>query len=327
MSSKKVVINNYNGEVDTTRLIPLMGSSFRDIKELKEVVHLLEYWQYKSAIDKLDYLIRNNIQVIDSLLLKGELLALFEDNQAAIEVFETILRKDPENIYALTMILIQLTIVHGDKEEIDQYFTALKTVSPKIQHKLKEVIDFIENNKTNFNIQNITEPLDMICVFGYFLNDDGSMPIQLEKRLLKVCELVKLYPEAKVLLSGGAVQNKYGEAIEMKKYLVAAGISEEKLVVLEKAKDTVGNVLEFMEYISTRKFSNICAVTSIEHLPRAWMSLYMGLKRWGYDAYLFGSAPEEPIDPKILEKEFQLNYQTILRVAGLFEKKDIERLL
>ncbi|MBM6614987.1 YdcF family protein [Desemzia sp. RIT804] len=324
MFSEKVEIKNYQGEVDTTRLIPLMGSSFNDIEELKEVVHLLERWQYKSALDELDHRIHHNIQLIDSLLLKGEVLALFDDNQAAIEVFETILRKDSQNIYALVMILIQLIIVQGNKKEMEQYFNTLKTVSPKIHHKLKEVLVFIENNKTNFDVQKVTEPLDLICVFGYFLNNDGSMPIQLEKRLLKVCELVKIYPKAKVLLSGGAVQNKYGEAVEMKKYLVAAGISEEKLVALEKAKDTVGNILEFIEYIRNRKFNNICVVTSIEHLPRAWMSLYTGLKRWNYDSNLFGTAPEEMIVPEILEKEFLLNYQTILRVAGLFEKKDIE---
>lgn len=327
MVSEKIDIKDYQGDVDSTRLIPHTGTSFEDTKELANVVHLLEHWQYKSALKELDHLIHQNIEVIDSLILKGEVLALFDDNQAAIEVFESILQKDPHNVYALTMILIQLSIVRRNKEEIAEYFTTLKAVSPKIHSKVKEVLEFIEKNKTNFAVQKITKPLDLICVFGYFLNEDGSMPVQLEKRLKKVCELVELYPNAKILLSGGAVQNKYVEALEMKKYLVKAGIPEEKLAALEKAKDTVGNIQEFMEYISTREFKAICVVTSIEHLPRAWMSLCAGLKRWNYKAQVFGAAPKEKIDPETLAIEMKLDYQTVFRVAGLFEKKDIERQL
>lgn len=327
MASGKIEINDYQGDVNSTQLVPRIGTSFEDIEELRNVVQLLEHWQYKSALMELDHLIHQNIQVIDSLLLKGEVLALFDDNQAAIEVFEMILQKDRHNVYALTMILIQLSIVRRNKEEIAEYFTTLNTVAPKIYSKVKEVLEFIEKNKTNFDVQKITEPLDLFCVFGYFLNEDGSMPVQLEKRLKKVCELMELYPNAKALLSGGAVQNKYVEAFEMKKYLVEEGIPEEKLVVLEKARDTVGNIQEFVEYISTGEFKAICAVTSIEHLPRAWMSLYAGLKRWNYETQVFGAAPKEEIDSEILAKEMRLDYQTIFRVAGLFEKKDIENQL
>src|SRR5699024_12365070 len=104
-------------------------------------------------------------------------------------------------------------------------------------------------------------------------------------------------------------------------------IQEERLIAMEKAKDTVGNIIEFMEYIQTGTFRNICVVSTIEHLPRAWMSLYTALQKSGYEANLFAAAPEETIDPESLKTDMQFTYQTVCRIAGFFTKKEIENLI
>lgn len=203
------------------------------------------------------------------------------------------------------------------------YLQQLQSRSPSIHDRFVEVLSFIKKYNRTVDFMTAEEPLDLICVYGYFLNEDGSMPIELENRLIKIRELEELNPEATILLSGGAVQNQYGEAVEMKKYLIKSGIKEDRLIALEKARDTVGNIMEFIEYITPRQFSRICAVTSLEHLPRAWMALHTGLKRVGYPATIFGAAPQGKMNLDTLDKEEHLSYQTIFRVAGLYEKKDI----
>lgn len=315
-----VIIEDYSGTVDISQLIPKIGSSYKDKAELKDVYALLEKWQFKQALKEIEQLVESESAVVDALLLKAEILGLFDANEASAEVCQEVLKRDEDNVFALMMLLIQRVTL---KKPVEYYLKKLKTLSPSLHDRFVEVLTFIREHNRTVDFMTAEESLDLICVYGYFLNEDGSMPMELENRLFKIQELAEWHPEATILLSGGAVQNQYGEAVEMKKYLIKSGIKEDRLVALEKARDTVGNIMEFIEYITPRQFSRICAVTSLEHLPRAWMALHTGLNRVNYPATVFGAAPQGDVNPDTLDKEEHLSYQTIFRVAGLYEKKDI----
>lgn len=323
MDNSYETIEDYKGTVETANLIPLVGTSYTDVEELFAILKLLENWQYKSALIELDRLIAEDRKKTDLLLLKGEILSLFDYNHEAISVFDDVLTIDSDNVCALIMRLIQLIIIEEDEKEIDRSLQALRKKSPKLHDQFKEVLAFIDDNKLRFECDSKKSSFDLICVFGYFLNADGTMPLKLKQRLDKVTSLAKEHTNATVLLSGGAVQNQYGEAVEMKKYLIQAGIPEDRLVSLNRARDTVGNIMEFMDYIKQRQFSTICVVTSLDHLPRAWMSLKMGLKNHGYSAEVVGAAPEDTVGN--MDKEIRLSYQTVFRIAGLFEQQDIRK--
>ena len=185
-------------------------------------------------------------------------------------------------------------------------------------------MELINENKNRFTFSENKASLNLICVCGYVLNEDGTIPPTLKKRLNKAEELALLNPSAILLLSGGAVMNRYNEAQEMKRFLTERGIGEEKLVVLNQAKDTVGNILEFTQYIQSKKLDSICIVSSKAHLPRAWMALNISLKQINYETSLSGASPNEIVTEQMMVIEHKLNYQTLFRIAGLFEKKDIE---
>ncbi|WP_423188680.1 YdcF family protein [Alkalibacterium sp. f15] len=315
-------ISNYTGAVDPTSLIPHIGTGYKENDILREIVGLLEKWQYKSALIKLDGLINDGTEPVDALLLKGELLAHFDLNQDAAEAFKQVLMIEKDNIFAEMMLLIQLSILNSERE-VDHYAMRLKEHSFDLYTAYEQVIQLIEEHKDQFKFPGNIDPIEVICVYGYILNEDGSIPEVLEKRLLKVNELAEQHPSAMILLSGGAVKNKYNEAVEMKKVLIKWGVNEQRLVSLERAKDTVGNVIEFMDYIQPRSFKHVCVVTSKAHLPRAWMTLAIALGKINYQTHLSGASPEEEIDKQTMEMEYKLNYQTLFRIAGLFEKKDI----
>ncbi|MCC5894710.1 MAG: YdcF family protein [Alkalibacterium sp.] len=325
MDGKYVTIQDYKGDVETAKLIPVVGSSFNAIEDLSGVVRLLEKWQYKTALKELNHLIAAERELIDSLLLKAEVLALFDYNKETIEVCEEVLERDPDNIYAIIMRLIQLIIIKENPSLINKALMTLKQRDLGVFNYFTGVLEFIDQHKLRFDYDLNGGPIDLICVFGYFLNEDGTMPLKLIQRLEKVKHLAEQYPDATILLSGGAVQNQYCEAVEMKRELHESGIEEERLVSLERARDTVGNIIEFMDYIKPRHFSRIAVVTSRDHLPRAWMSLYMGLKTDNYDAHLVGAAPKDTIGH--MDKEIRLSYQTVFRIAGLFEKQGIKKLV
>lgn len=319
-------IINYTGEVDPTLLIPKIGKSYKEINKLSEIVDLLEQWQYKSALIKLDNLIQNESELLNALLLKGELLAHFDLNQDAADVFKQVLQLDQNNIVAEVLLLVQLTILEAETEAT-HYNNCLSEHSPKLYTAFNHTNDFIEENKNRFDFPGNVETLDLICVYGYSLNNDGSLPAVLDRRLATVTELAIKNPSLTILLSGGAVINKYNEAIEMKKVLIKRGVNEHRILTLEHAKDTVGNVIEFIEYITHRSFKHIGVVTSKAHLPRAWMALSLALENINYQTCLSGISPEETINEQMMTVEHKLNYQTQFRIAGLFEKKDIIALL
>lgn len=327
MRNDEVEIEDYQGTADPSVLIPYIGCSYSEIKELEAIVVLLNQWHYKQAIDQLNNHIADNKQLIDSLLLKGEVLALFEYNEQALDIFQTVYQKDSENIYAIGMILIQLHILKESKEEIDYFFSVLKNKSLKVHDEIKSIMKFIEDHRNMRPLKMKDNKLDLICVYGYVLNTDGSIPVKLRKRLLKTFEIAEKYPNTKILLSGGAVKNGYSEAEEMQRYLMNSGLKKDRMICLKKAKDTVGNVMEFMDYIKMGTYNNICAITSADHLPRAWMALHCILKKNQYNTNLYSEAYEESVDLESIKYEKILNYHTIFRAAGLFTKKEFNHYL
>lgn len=160
--------------------------------------------------------------------------------------------------------------------------------------------------------------VDVICVYGFAVNGDGSIPARLEVRLQAAAELAHRYPRATVLLSGGAVHNGHVEAATMRGRLLAAGVASGRMVTLTSARDTVGNVREFVEHIeSGGPYRRIAAVTSIEHLARAGLSLRVALERRGHRAEVVGVAFDEEPDPAHVAWEIQHMVETIRRAAAL----------
>ena len=252
---------------------------------------------------------------------------IFELNKESAEAYREVLRVDKDHPVAEFLLLVQLTSLDDKGEKKAQLLQSIKRKSPRLYEQYISVLELIEENKNSFEFSEGDEPFELICVCGYVLNKDGTIHPVLKNRLDKALELAFKNPTAILLLSGGAVQNKYNEAYEMKRYLVERGVDEDRLVALDKAKDTVGNIIEFTEYIQSGHFDSMCIVTSKVHLPRAWMTLKIGLDQINYQTSLAGAAPNEPVPKEMMAIEHKLNYQTLFRIAGLFEKKDVEEKL
>ncbi|MEC6748584.1 ElyC/SanA/YdcF family protein [Marinilactibacillus sp. XAAS-LB27] len=326
MNSSPVVVEDYQGSVDPTILIPAIGSSFKGLTDFDSIVDHLENWRYKSALEAIDEMIQDDHQKMNALFLKGEILAHFDDNIGAIQAFSKILEIDPGNSAALVMILIQQTIINTPTKDRMQYLDRLEESCRPLYQKFKNVLAFIETNKMRNDFYD-HKPVDLICVFGYFLNDDGSFPPTLIERSTIIKALADENPAATILISGGAVQNEYVEANEIKNHLIMLGIEESRMVSLVQARDTVGNVMEFVEYIQPRKVTGICVVTSKEHLSRCWMALKMGLDRIGYQTRLTALSPENKGNKASMSEQARLSYQTVFRAAGLFDKKDLDEFI
>jgi hypothetical protein len=72
----------------------------------------------------------------------------------------------------------------------------------------------------------------------------------------------------KIILTGGSTYNKYIEAVEMKKYLVSNGISEEAILLETRAKSTYDNALYVAELLKDIKMERLTIITSRCHKAR-----------------------------------------------------------
>lgn len=96
--------------------------------------------------------------------------------------------------------------------------------------------------------------------------------VGLAKRLDKAAEYHKQNPEAMIIVSGGqGPQEDISEALAMKRYLVAKGIDEEKIIMEDKSTSTITN-FEYSHKIMNERglpSDSVVFVTNGYHIYRA----------------------------------------------------------
>ncbi|WCL82066.1 YdcF family protein [Saprospira sp. CCB-QB6] len=100
---------------------------------------------------------------------------------------------------------------------------------------------------------------EYILVLGAGVRADGSPKNQLRYRLDKALELAQLYPQAKLILSGGqGADEPLSEAQAMQNYLVQGGLDKTRIHQEEQSTSTQEN-LDF----STQKFPQLKTAPTI----------------------------------------------------------------
>lgn len=122
---------------------------------------------------------------------------------------------------------------------------------------------------TKFNqTKDLKQDLDYIIVLGARLNEKGEVGGQLKQRLDKALELKQANPHSKIIVSGG--KKWCGQIIEaeaMAKYLEAASVPKDEIILETKSNFTKQNILFSFENIE--KGAKTAIVTSDYHLLRA----------------------------------------------------------
>jgi len=109
----------------------------------------------------------------------------------------------------------------------------------------------------------------LIVALGYALAADGTMQKPLLDRLDVARRVAEANPAARVLVTGGQPRNGVTEADLMAKWLVEKGVDRDRIVIEDKAKDTVGNVLNAVNLMRRHRAEAVILVTSASHMRRA----------------------------------------------------------
>jgi uncharacterized SAM-binding protein YcdF (DUF218 family) len=151
------------------------------------------------------------------------------------------------------------------------------------------------------------EKSDYLVILGAGLR--GEVPsIALYQRLYASLEYIKLYPNIKIVVSGGKGPGEsIAEAEAMKRYLIKNGINRNQIIKEENSTNTLEN-MEFTTAIlkGIGKIENlkVTVVTNNFHMFRAkFLARRQGLKVYGYPA---------PLSPMLVPTYFVREYLAVI---------------
>lgn len=100
-----------------------------------------------------------------------------------------------------------------------------------------------------------------------------EISLSLKSRLDKALEYVQVYPDCKIIVSGGQGYGEdIAEAYAMKEYLVSKGIDSSRIITEDKAKSTYENfkfASQILRQIDVPKDEKITVVTNDFHIFRS----------------------------------------------------------
>ncbi len=127
-------------------------------------------------------------------------------------------------------------------------------------------------------VVSVNEKADHVILLGGGISKEGKLPESVMARVEKAAEYLNKNPQSLCVVTGGTLHwLPYPEAPEIKRQLVAAGISADRILVEDQAKDTIQNFQLSAKLLSeSREMSlqevletSTVVVTSRFHLRRA----------------------------------------------------------
>ena len=130
----------------------------------------------------------------------------------------------------------------------------------------------------NPDVVSTDERAEQVILLGGGIDKDGKLPKSVMSRVEKAAEYLNKNPESVCIVTGGTLKwLPFPEAPELKHQLVAAGVSAERILVEDQAKDTIQNFELSCKMLAEYKGISIqevldtptAVVTSSYHLRRS----------------------------------------------------------
>lgn len=210
-----------------------------------------------------------------------------DDNNASIQDTDAMISQ-----------MITLYRDHQDdaQEDISKILNEMKQVDEKKAEAWTKIMDYWKYVNTDMPVNKDVAPDglptdDSMCIIilGFALNDDGTMKDELIGRLTVGLESAKKYPNAYVLVTGGGTAAANPDVTEgglMGQWLLDNGLEESRLIIEDKAPDTVGNAENSFKILSEQypSVKSLVMVTSDYHVPRGSLLYYSKCLLAAYEA-------------------------------------------
>ena len=182
--------------------------------------------------------------------------------------------------YIAQLIMYYQTYQDAAQSDIDRIIEEMATINEEEANAWEEIMDYWSSvNQEGFtNIGVVPEGLPnddslAVVILGFALNDDGTMKEELIGRLQTGLDIANAYPNSYVVVTGGGTAANNPNVTEgglMGDWLLEQGLSESRLIVENRAPDTVGNAENTYAILNEQypSVDSIVLVTSDYHVPR-----------------------------------------------------------
>jgi uncharacterized SAM-binding protein YcdF (DUF218 family) len=110
---------------------------------------------------------------------------------------------------------------------------------------------------------------DVILVLGNPANDDGSIGSVAESRVLEAVRLYRSGAAPRLLMTGGAVKNRFVEAQVMRQFAESQGVAHSAVLVEGESRNTIQNAYFSNRIMQAHDWTSALVVTSPTHVRRA----------------------------------------------------------
>jgi uncharacterized SAM-binding protein YcdF (DUF218 family) len=175
--------------------------------------------------------------------------------------------------------------------------------------------------KPNFDVPTVPGKV-VVVALGYALADDGTAQQPLLDRLDVTLKAAEANPTALVMVSGGVPKNGVTEGDVMSKWLVEKGISRDRIIIEDKSKDTIGNVINAANLLVRHQADTVILVTSSSHMRRARTVMEDALNQRDLPTAVLPvnalDAASQDEAAKVGPDERLVIYRDLMRVSGVW---------
>lgn len=303
-------------------LVSLYGESYIDDSFLEDAVKNARRWNWTEAYNELNIKAKEHPKYLDVFRLQAELYLINSEYEAAVSQLDHILRQYPDDAHALSLaILADYSL--GNEENARARWQDLSEINAEFADDIERVFE-LSDKWANADYRELTEvdfEPDVIAVFGEAPRVDYTLTQSTLNKVIKVKELLREFPEAIILVSGGPVDQPISEAEVMKDWLVENGVPEEKIVMDEMARDTVGNAIGIVDYMMENQLETVIGLSGYDHLTRALASLEAYAQSNNYTLTIEGLGTGKYQERKSDNTTSPYIYYNAFKSYGLIEKE------
>ena len=190
------------------------------------------------------------------------------------------------NPYIADLIGYYKSYQEAAETDILRTLDAMAQVDPVQAEAWTQIMDYWSyiNTEMQVNIGTVPEGLPednsvAIVILGFALNSDGTMKEELVGRLQTGLAIAEAYPNSYVVVTGGGTAANNPNVTEgglMGAWLLEQGLSEDRLIIENKAPNTVGNAENTYKILAEEypQVDSFVMVTSDYHVPRGCILFY-----------------------------------------------------
>lgn len=239
----------------------------RDPRLAKAVVHLRR-WEAAAFYQHLDHEISRDTDFLDAYRLLAEAYQMHYRYPEARAAYDAVLKRNPGDVAALATSALMLWAL-GEAKESECRLALLRDLDAEQWERGMRLRVLGESIMRKPHSHVRVEPPEAIAIFGEPAMEDGRVSNGLLIRLKRARRLADEWPDAWVILSGGAVRNRHVEADVMARWLIASGLEPTRLVLDCLALDTVGNAIGMVSVFQEFNLHRVMLVAPGPQLDRA----------------------------------------------------------